>query len=226
MKRFIIMVVWLICIGCLVPPLAAKENAQLPEVTTEGLHLVKQDNVVAVYVMPGASLEAYDKILLIDAFVAFAKDWQKDYNREQISVTRRISDSDMQKIKEGVAEEFKKEFSKELTKGGYKVVTEVGPDVMILRPAIINLTVTAPDVGSTGRSYSVVNEAGTSSLYMELYDSVTNAKFAEVLDNQIIGDYGIAKRANRATNKMALNQTLRHWAGLLTKRLDEAHGKE
>lgn len=226
MKRiFIIMVIWLTFFGFLVSPLAAEAKGQLPEVTTDGLHLVKQDNVVAVYVKPGASLDAYDKILLIDAYVAFAKDWQKNYNREQISISRRVSDSDMQRIKEEIAKEFHKVFTKELTNGGYQVVTEVGPDVMILRPAIINLTVTAPDVG-TGRSYSVVNEAGTLTLYAELFDSVTNAKFAEVLDNQVAGDYGIARRADRATNKMALGQTLRHWAGLLKKRLDEAHGKE
>lgn len=226
MKRIlIIMVFWLLCVGGLVSPLAAEEKAQLPEVTPDGLHLAKQDNVVAVYIKPGASLEAYDKILLIDAYVAFAKDWQKDYNREQISVTGRVTDSDMQRIKEDVAEEFKKVFAEELTDGGYQVVTEVGPDVMILRPAIINLRVTAPDVRA-GRSYTVVSEAATLTLYAELYDSVTSAKFAEVLDNQIAGDYGIARRADKTSNKMAFDQTVRFWAGLLKKRLDEAHGKE
>lgn len=36
---------------------------------------------MAIYVKPGASLEPYSKIALLDCYVAFAKDWEKEYNR-------------------------------------------------------------------------------------------------------------------------------------------------
>jgi hypothetical protein len=204
-------------------PLAAKDK--LPESTNDGLELVKNTDLGAVYLKPGASLEPYAKVMLFDAMVAFKKNWQRDYNRDQTGLGGRISDKDMEKIKTEVAAEFKQVFTDALVKGGYPVVTETGQDVMIVRPAIINLEITAPDVNAPGMRANIVSRAGALTLYAELYDSVTSEKFAEVMDSEEAGDRGFAHMANRVTNKQALDQTLRHWAGLLVKRLDEAHGK-
>lgn len=201
------------------PPAAAGE---LPKATSDGLDLVKQDELGAVYVKPGASLEPYSQVKLIDAYVAFAKDWRRDYN---FDYRRHISDDDLQKIKTKVAAEFKEVFTEQLEKGGYKVTSLIGPEVMVLRPAIINLEITAPDIDRVGRSAVMVDYAGEMTLYMELYDSVTSAKFAEVIDHEIAGDYGYNQFANRGTNLHALDDTLEYWAGLLVKRLDQAHGK-
>lgn len=206
-------------------PMAQAVAGDLPQVTSDGLHLKEQDKLGAVWVKPGASLEAYNRVLLVDAYVAFAKDWQKDFNRDQRGVSGRVSDSDMQNIKEKVAEQFKSVFTKELEEGGYAIATEIGPDVMTLRPAIINLEVTAPDLPTAGMTRTIVSEAGELTLYMELYDSVTSAKFALVMDAEVAGDYGYGRVANRVTNRQALDDTLEYWADLLRKRLDEAHGK-
>lgn len=108
----------------------------MPETTNDGLHLVNQTELGAVYVKPGASLEPYSKIMLIDAYFALAKNWHRDYNREQVGLEGRISDRDMEKIKTEVASEFKKVFTAELQKGGYEVVAEPGQDASLLgRPA-------------------------------------------------------------------------------------------
>jgi hypothetical protein len=208
-----------------IAPLSAKSADKLPESTKDGLQLVQQNELGAVYIKPGASLKAYQRVHIVDAYVAFAKDWEKEYNRDHMRSGARITDEDMQHIKEEVAREFKKVFSEKLEKGGYVIATEAAADVMILRPAIINLEITAPDVPTSWRSATVVSEAGQLTLYAELYDSVTSAKFAEVLDAEIAGDYGIARVANRVTNRAALEQALGRWAELLVKRLDEAHGK-
>lgn len=197
---------------------------KLPETTKDGLHLVKQHELGAVYMKPGASLEPYNQILLVDTYVAFAKNWQRDHNREEIGLANRVSDSDMERIKKEVAKDFNKVFTKELEKGGYKIATEVGQDVLTLRPAIINLEITAPDVGA-GFTRTMVREEGQLTLYAELYDSVTSEKFAEVIDAEVAGDHGFAEVANRVTNRHALDEVLEDWADLLRKRLDEAHGK-
>lgn len=207
-------------------PFAASAAQELPKTTKDGLELVQQNELSAVYVKPGASLQAYDAIYLVDAYVAFAKDWKKEYNRDHMMQPGgRITDKEIQQIKDEVAKEFSKVFSKELERGGYRIATEAAQDVMILRPAIINLAITAPDIATAWRSTTVVADAGQLTLYAEFYDSLTSDKFAEVLDAQVAGDYGMARVANRVTNRAALDETLRHWAGLLRKRLDEAHGK-
>ncbi len=220
-----LLIIGFTCLGMLITPLAAKEKKELPQTTKDGLQLVHQDKLGAVYTKPGASLKAFDKIMLLDAYVAFAKNWKRDHNREEVGLGNLVSDKDMEKIKTEVASEFKKVFVKELQNGGYEVVTQTGQDVMLLRPAIINLTITAPDLNTAGMGQTFVRSAGTLTLYAELYDSVTSDKFAEVIDTQEAGNYGFGRAANRVSNKAALDQTLKHWADLLRKRLDEAHGK-
>jgi len=222
MNRISRLTLGLACLCLLVAPLAAKEK--LPETTTDGLHLIKQDNVSAVYVKPGATLDAYTKVMLVDAYVAFEKNWERDYNDDQIGLGNRINAKEMQKITTEVAAEFKKVFTKVLEKGGYEIVTEAGPDVMIVRPALINMRISAPDLPTAGMQTTVVRSAGSVTLYAELYDSATNAKFAEVIDAEEVGGE-FAQVANRVTNQAALDRTLDRWATLLRKRLDEAHGK-
>lgn len=210
---------------CLViAPLAAKEK--LPETTKDGLHLVKQNKLGAVYVKPGATLQDYSKVMLVDCFVTFEKDWQRNYNEEHFNIDDRVTDKDMQRIKDGVAKQFKLEFTKVLEKGGYPVVTEAAKDVLLVRPAIINLEVTAPDLMTADFSRTFVADAGSLTLYAELYDSVSSTKIAEVVDAEAAGDYGMARVANRVTNQAALDQVLRRWAEILRKRLDEANGKD
>ena len=175
-----------------------------------------------VYAEPGADLHQYNRVYLVEPYVAFKKNWQRDYNREEIGLDRRVTDKDAERIKEKLAAEFPAVFKKVLEKGGYTVVDDTGPDVLLLRPAIINLTVTAPDVMSAGISRTYVRSAGTMTLYMELYDSQTSEKFAEVLDAEEAGE-SFAHEANRVTNKADFDRSMEKWARLLVKRLDEAH---
>lgn len=201
-----------------------KANQDFPQVTEDGLHLERQSKHGALYVKPGATLQPYSKIMLVDAYVAFQKDWQADFNRSRAGVARLLTDKDMERIKSDVASEFKRVFSQTLEDDGYQVVTEAAQDVMILRPAIINLEVAAPDINSPGMNAVIVSSAGALTLYAELYDSVTNDKFAQILDRQVAGDRGFGYRANKTTNRQALDRTLRGWADRLVKGLDEAYG--
>jgi hypothetical protein len=199
---------------------AAKDD--LPDTTVDGLKRVESKDVDAVYVQEGATLEAYKRVYLVDCAVSFRKDWESDYNRDRRDLGHRVSDDDMQKIQSRLAEEFKKVFTEELEKGGYAITTELASDVLIVRPAIVNLDPTAPDLMTADMSYTVVSSAGSMTLYAELYDAGTNAKIAMVLDARTDPD-DFAERASRVTNKVAADKMLRHWAGRLVKALDEAH---
>ncbi|MFC1740834.1 hypothetical protein ACFL0N_05095 [Pseudomonadota bacterium] len=95
----------------------------------------------------------------------------------------------------------------------------------MIRPAIINLTVTAPETNSPGISETFVSSNGTMTLYMELYDSATSTKIAEVMDAEAVGDTGFGHRGGRVSNQMEFERTMQEWAHTLRKRLDEAHGK-
>lgn len=216
-------IVWLAAIAvatamfCL-PAIAKKE--QLPEVDKDGLHLLNDTKVAVAYAKPGATLDKYTKVKLLDCFVEFQKDWQRDYNMNEIGLDGRVTDKDAQEIKTRLAAQFKKVFTKELTKKGYPVVDDVGPDVLLLRPALINVDVAAPDLMTAGIERTYVRSAGNMTLYMEMYDSATSTLLARVADPQA-DDPAFAQRADRASNTMAADRILEAWADLLAKHLGE-----
>jgi hypothetical protein len=201
-------------------PLAAK--TKLPEVSSDGLHLVPDTKVYAVYAKPGLTLGQYKKIMLLDCFVEFKENYQREYNMDEIGLQGRISTQDMETIKQRLAAEFRKVFTEQLQKAGHEVVDAVGPDVLLLRPAIVNLDVTAPDLMKSGRGNTYVNSAGQMTLFMELYDSASSELLARVIDPEAGQQGGFGFVANRVTNTREADQILRRWADLLGTHLAAA----
>jgi len=202
----------------------AKDKQPLPEVSSDGLHLVKGTKVRIAYVLPGATLDKYTKVKMLDCFVQFAKDWERDYNMNEVGLEGRVTNKDAVAIKQRLAEEFLAEFTKELGKKGYPVVTENGPDVLLLRPALINVEVTAPALNTPGMSTTLVSSAGQMTLYMEMYDSATSTLLARVIDPRADMSAG-PEVANRATNQAAADRIIERWASLLASHLAEVQGE-
>jgi hypothetical protein len=200
--------------------LAKKE--ELPEVTEDGLHRVPDSKMAVVYAEPGAELTQYKRVQLMDAYVAFKKNWQRDQRRGSIDPIR-ISDRDMENIKKSLAEEFHTVFREMLEEGGYEVVDEAADDVLLIRPAIINLDVNAPDTPRAGRSMSFTSSAGEMTLYIELYDSVTGDMIAKAMDRRMDNsNSGSYTWTNSVSNKVAAKKILKGWASILLNALNEA----
>lgn len=195
-----------------------------PKETPEGLVLQKGKVADAVYVRPGVDFSVYNRVAILECPVAFRKDWERDQQRKSGA---RVSSKDMEEIKAGLSAEFRKIFVEELQdKGGYQVVETGGDDVLVIRPAIINLDVTAPDTMTAGRSYTLSESAGEMTLYIELYDSVTGQLLAKAIDRRSDpGMAGTIQWRNGVTNKADADRMLRRWAKALRERLDEVHGK-
>ena len=200
---------------------AALAKEKLPEVSKDGLHLLKHTKVRIAYAKPGATLDKYTKVKMLDCYVQFKKNWQRDYNMNEVGLQGRVTDKDTDRIKKTLAAEFSKVFTKVLTKAGHEVVDDVGPDVLLLRPAIINLDVTAPDLMTAGFSETYTASAGQMTLYLEMYDSATSTLLARVIDPEAGQEGGIAMSANRVTNTAEADQILTHWAKLLSGHLGD-----
>jgi hypothetical protein len=190
-----------------------------PATTPEGLQLMPDTKLRAVYMKPGADLSQYDKVALLDTYVSFAKNWERQYN-ESASFDNRVSDKDMQQIRENVAKEFAKEMTKVLsTEGGHQLVTTGGTGVLILRPAIINLEVTAPDLMTPGMSQTFVASAGSMTLYLELFDGKTGDIIARIIDPEAADDAGMSEIADRVTNTADFDRIVQRWAQILNSHL-------
>jgi len=206
---------------CAVPVSAmAKSKKELPEYTVEGLKRVHNTKDIAVvYAEPGATLEQYKRIYMAEPLVAFKKNWQRDQNRGRI----KVSSSDIERIKKEVRILFIEIFTEELKNGGYEMATERAEDVLIVKPAIIDLNVNAPDVMTAGRTSTYTTTAGSMTLYLELYDSETDDLLAKALDPTYDRDTGYMQWQTKVSNRAAATRMMRPWAEALRKGLDEAH---
>ena len=203
-------------------PTLAQNNEELPEVTEDGLRLVPDSKLAVVYAEPGASLAEYKRVNILDPYVAFKKNWERDQRRSSAG-SLRLTSKDIENIKNKLAEEFRLVFTEVLEDGGYPVVETAGDDVLLIRPAIINLDVTAPDVPRAGRTTSYVASAGEMTLYVELYDSVTGDLIAKALDRRADGyNNSFYTWSNSVTNKAAADRIIKGWASILLDALKEA----
>jgi hypothetical protein len=195
---------------------------EAPEITEDGLHRVHGSNLTLVYADPEASLADYQRVKLLDATVAFKKNWLRDQQSTSVSKLR-ITSSDVEDIKEALSKEFHKVFSETLQEGGYEVTDETGDDVLLVKPAIVNLDINAPDTQSAGRSRTYTDNAGEMTLYIELHDSVTGDLLAKAMDRRADRSTGgYYTWTNSVTNKAAADRIIKGWANILVNALDDA----
>jgi len=208
--------------GLLVITAAYAKKQEFPEITVDGLHRVPDSKLAVVYAEPGASLAQYHRVKMLDAYVAFKKNWLRD-QRSTSADPLRVKSSDVEKIKNTLAAEFQTVFTKALEDAGYEITDESAEDVMIVRPAIINLDVNAPDTLSAGRSRTYTSTAGEMTLYIELYDSVSGDIIAKALDRKADrANAGFYTWSNSVTNKAAADRILKGWAKILVNAMNEA----
>jgi len=95
---------------------------------------------------------------------------------------------------------------------------------LLIKPAIINLDVFAPDTMDANRGNSFTETAGEMTLYLELYDSVTDDLIAKALDRRRDRETGYFQWQTRINNRAAANRILQVWANVLKEGLDGARG--
>jgi hypothetical protein len=189
-----------------------------PEISFDGLHLDPDSDVALLYSKPDADFSVYEEFIMLESYVAFKKNWQRDTK----VAGRRVSNKDMEKIKVEAGELLHESFKKELDEiGGYKFVDKPGDRVAILRPALIDLEITAPDIAVAGRVTNYVASAGAATLFLEFYDSVSGEILARMVDRRRMQDYGSARWANSVTNRADASRMFRRWATLLRQGMDE-----
>jgi hypothetical protein len=189
---------------------SASAAAKAPP-TWDGLVQVKSKKFDLVYLQPGADFRAYTKVLIEPTEVAFAKDWQRDYNRSTRALSSRVSDSDVEEaLTKGVAAATDI-FTNAWTKGGYTVVSAPGPDVLRVKTGVVNIRVNAPEQMTAGRSYTFSEEAGQATLFIEARDSVTGALLGRAVDQKIVGD-SMALWRTRSSNRADFRDQVQQWA--------------
>ena len=213
---------------CVSPSILAEEEEVIVEsveavdITFDNLVPVKDPAVSMAFIDPEADFSVFKRVAILEPFVAFRSNWQRDQNRSR---SRNIRARDMERIKADVATLFERVFTERLEAAGYEVVDGAGEDVLLLRPAIIDLDVTAPDTRTAGRSRTFTASTGAATLYIQLFDSVSGDIIGRAADRQSVRRAGgTVSWSNSVTNTADARRMMGRWADELVGFLD-AHYK-
>jgi hypothetical protein len=197
------------------PALAAKPPAEW-----DGLVKVKAKKFELVYLRPGADFRGYKRVMLDPTEIAFEKNWKRNYNSDQLGSSMQVSDKDIERMAEEGRKGAGEILSKAYVAGGYPVVTEPAADVLRVRTALVDITVSAPDVDSPMNVRTYTRDAGGATLVIEARDSMTGALMGRAVDSRTVDDFTMEWR-NRVSNRADFARQVETWAKNSVKGLDE-----
>lgn len=185
----------------------------------ENLVPIEDPKVAVAHIDPNADFGVFKRVMVLDTFVAFRSGWERD----QRSGTRtiRVTANDIERIKADVSALFNEVLTEQLAAdNGYEVVEEAGEDVLLIRAAIIDLDISAPDTLSAGRTRTFTTSSGAATLYLELFDSISGQIIGRAADRQEVRNTGTVRWSNRVTNTADARRMFGRWANLLRSFLD------
>lgn len=190
------------------------------ELSFDGLHKVDNSQADVAWARPDFDISGYTKIWLVGAGIEYRQ--VKDRGRSTIARSQGgpyfIDDKSRAQFEELVGKVFKEEFEK-IEK--YELVDEPGPDVLMIRGGLLDVTSYVPPDPIGGRSYIYLSSVGEATLVLELRDSETGTILARSVDRraaETIG--GTFTRSNSVTNSAEARRLIRFWATRLREGLD------
>lgn len=208
----------LLLVSLLAASIISAEEQALDELSFDNLKRVKDAKVAMAYIDPNADFSVFKRVAILEPYVAFRSNWQRDQNRNRVT---NVSSRDMDRIRADVATLMERVFTERLEAAGYEVVTQANVDVLLLRPAIVDLDITAPDTRSAGRTRSYTTSSGAATLYLELFDSASGAIIGRAADRQSVQRAGGRMSwSNSVTNSADARRMIGGWADLFVAFLD------
>lgn len=198
---------------------------QPPPVSEDGLVLVPSQGSATIYRRPGAELKGYTEFGLGACSVSFKRNWLRDQNSRTLDLSNRVTQKDVDRIKDTLAGQCDTYLREALLEDpAYTLVDAFadGEAVLIIRPAITNLDVAAPDIQGTGIQRSYTTSAGEMTLNLELIDATTGEVLVRAYDRKRDPDTNFMQWTNSITNQAEANRILKDWASRLRAGLDQA----
>jgi hypothetical protein len=221
-KHIWLLIFILFLIGGSVAFAADEGDLKKGDVTTDGLTVTKSTRHTEKQIKDGVDWSEYTKYQITPVEVSFRKNWKRDYNKSQKTLSMQVTDKDMARIRESMAKIVYEEFDSALQeKGGLTKVDQADSSTLLFKPKIINLDVYAPDVDSSYISRSYVRQAGRATLFLEVYDAVSGDILSRWVNTREDPDRGYFDWANRITNADRATHVVRAWAKRLVEGLDD-----
>lgn len=198
-------------------------GSNLPTETVDGLQLQTDSEFSAVYLRPDVDFTVYQKIGITPCHVSFKKNWMRDQNNDRLDLTDRVTQKDVDRIRDALAKMCDEQFRAALLEEpAYELVESFseGESVLIVQPAIVNLDIAAPDLRSASSSYDFTTSSGEMTLALAALDGTTHQTLAEVADRRRDANDNTLQWTNSVTNRSAAIRVLKIWTSQLRAGLD------
>jgi len=206
--------------GCAMPSPTIQTGPDA-ELSFDGLNKVDNPQADLAWARPDFDLSAYTKIMPVEA----TYEYRKDVNRARTSMERGRGGPyyiDAERRAE-FEEQVRAVFEEELLKiESFEFVTEPGPDVLMLRGALLDIVTYVPDEDNiAGRSEFFVASVGEATLVLELRDSESGTILARSIDRRAAERMsGQLMNSNSVSNAQEVRRLMRFWATRLREGLD------
>jgi len=198
---------------------AAPATQSTAALDQDGLQRTEVRGLDLAFILPGATLEGFNRVQLAPVQVAFRRNWER---QTRTGSRQRVSARDMERIRDRLSTLVETEVREELARGGYALVEDPGEDVLAVRMDIVNLDITAPDLASAGRTRVYTTSVGEMTLVAELRDSSSGELLMRVFDRRVGRTSTTPRFTTRADNVMEARNAARAWARALREGLDAA----
>lgn len=208
-------------LGCLAVLPTTALALQYPD--REGLVEVEGSALDQAWLRPGVDLSSYDKVLIEPVTLSFKSNWQRDINRSNRSLARKLSNADVAKIDARTRADFDQVFADELRAAGYQIVSSGGADVLVLQPAISELYLNDPAIESVERSDVFVTGAGQATLTIKAVDGASGNLLGASIDHRETRDHNVIRRSAAVFTHQDLRELFADWGKDLATDLHELH---
>lgn len=207
--------------GCGIAFAADEGVLKKGDTTTDGLTITKSTRFTQTEIKKDITWSEYTKYRITPVEVSFRKNWQKDYNQRQMSLSQQVTENDMAEIRKSIGKIAYEELDKAMQKKGNLTRTEADDSkTLLFKPKVINLDIYAPDVqGSQAGTKNYIRQAGKATLFLEVYDSVSGEILGRWVDTREDPDRGYFDWANRITNNERMRLVISAWAARLVEGL-------
>ncbi|NIV16961.1 MAG: DUF3313 family protein [Woeseiaceae bacterium] len=190
------------------------------EMTFDGLYPLKGTVADQAWSRPDVDLTQFSKIMLQSVGIEYRPGGESGRRYTARSSADHYEVTDRQK--EAFANIMREAFLEELASSEhFEIVTEAGPDVLLIRGGLLDVVSFVPPEPIGARSSIYLSRVGEATLVIELRDSITETILARAIDRRAAEDALGLQESNRATNTAEVRRLARTWARLLRTRLDE-----
>jgi hypothetical protein len=179
--------------------------------SADGLVPVPSSRLDELFVVPGADLSAYRKVLIDAVPVEMRSDWLNQrhaYNRIQ-PMYPRYKDAD--RVRREAAASIAASLAQAFRASGHEIVEAPEPGVMRISARGTELFINAPDIVSPWYQKNLTRDAGEATLLLEARDAVSGTLLARVVHHAIARQTPRANLASDPLNALWMDALFGRW---------------